>query len=731
MHRFYIIIANIRNKGVKMRIRSFLRKHLVTVEAVGLLMLLFAAYIIGQRIILPLRENKVNNSNDVSGEYEKKWGNYQFEIIGSEKTEDNPWGYTAGIINMDGEGECILLTPNTELVLEDVAEDSVISLELMIHPWVAESSDGAGILVRIRDTSGNIVAEDEINIGKEESWIPVEYHIDQYSEVSSVEFLCNNGPAGDDAADWVVIKAVSDYSSTFNDEGYVKSATYFSDEWPINFWNSEMDDMEKELRQIKEDGFDSIILVIPWKEFQISTSPIEYSEYAFENLNFVMEAASKEGLDVYTRIGYTWDYYNDLNENITERFLDILRNQTVHDAWLDYAEKLYNELRAYDNFENGFLTWEDFWGCLAVCDNLDESARVEYARSLGYQEWVEKNYSLEEYNAQYMLDFNAYAEIPVPLRSEPAMEAMYNFYDNYLNELLSETQDVFPNISMEVRLDADLVTNVEGDSEYYSHTATYSCEDSDFTATMYSIPMGFENKGERVSAEEALKKTEYILGNLVSLNGGKPVYVEQFLFMDNTPQFSYNAQIKENEIGQYLESVSTVLGKYTGGYGIWTYRDYRNNMLYNSQFGLEDRGWELSGTPEFCEDEETNSAVCHLNEGSSISQDIPEVRNHFDSSNYTISFDITKCEEESEIEICFGGESRRIRIKETGTYEITFNKNSAFDFKIEVLSGDVYVDNLCLYSFVQEGHLYNEKNEELEFISCIRILNEELSYVQY
>ena len=68
-----------------MRIRSFLRKHLVIAEAVGLLMLLFAAYIIGQRIILPLRENKANNSSDISGEYEKNGEIINLKLSGARK----------------------------------------------------------------------------------------------------------------------------------------------------------------------------------------------------------------------------------------------------------------------------------------------------------------------------------------------------------------------------------------------------------------------------------------------------------------------------------------------------------------------------------------------------------------------------------------------------------------------------------------------------------------------
>ena len=52
---------------------------------------------------------------------------------------------------------------------------------------------------------------------------------------------------------------------------YLKSVTYFGDEWPINYWGSEDENMSSNFAKIKEDGFNSIILVIPWREFQPET----------------------------------------------------------------------------------------------------------------------------------------------------------------------------------------------------------------------------------------------------------------------------------------------------------------------------------------------------------------------------------------------------------------------------------------------------------------------------
>lgn len=654
-----------------------------------------------------------------------EWEDYSIEIEGSKKTKDNPWGYTAGKIEDSDIGNCILLMPNTSLKIKEIEKYEVVSFQAELHPWVAESSDGAGIDICVMNSNGDILKEDSIEIAKEDSWVDIQYVLSDIEGASQIIFSCNNGEKNDDICDWVIIKVANKYLSNFGNDEYVRSITYFGGEWPINFWNSELETLDEDFQRIVDDGFNSIILVIPWKEFQISVNPIQYSKYPFDSLDKIMKKAQTFNLDVYARIGYSWDYYNDSNECITERFLDIMRTEDVLLAWLDYCKKMYEKLSSYPNFRDSFLTWEDFWGCLAICDNEDEQVRLDYAQTIGYQKWLGNNYDLDSYNEEFGCKYNSIDQIPIPKKSEPAMKSMYQFYDEYLNNLLAMTQEVFPNISLEVRMDADLVSNLDGENEYYSHEKTYQCENSDYTATMYGIPMGFENKGERVSAEDALNHTEYILGRLFNQNQGKPIYVEQFLFMDNTPKFSYNAQIKETEIGQYLENVAEVLDKYTRGYGIWTYRDYRNNMLYNSQFALGEKGWNTEGDPVICKSKEFNTWTCKMEQGNVLSQDIPSVRDHFPNEEYKFEFNV-KNVENAIVEIWIGTEKQELHITDKGVNEVTFLLNDSFDFKFRVKKGNIEIDDLCLYSFVQEGHLYNIDNERMEYIQSIVTLNKSL-----
>ena len=667
-----------------------------------------------------------NSSNSAKSDI--NWNGYAIDIIGSQDTDDNPWGYTAGEIT-DDTGNYILLTPNTSFMIDIAESDSLISLQTTIHPWVAESSDGAGVEVWMLDESGNILFQESITLDPDGSWYSIQYPSDLLQNATSIQFLCNNGTNDDDSCDWVIFKYSEDFLSDFGNGGYVKSATYYGNEWPINFWNSEFETVDEDFQQIKDDGFNSIIICIPWKEFQTSTQPIEYSEYAFLNLNRVMQAAERFDLDVYARVGYSWDFFNDTKEYIQDRYLGILRDPNVlRTAWLDYCRSIYATLSSYSVFQDGFLTWEDFWGCLDVCNFEDDALRINLATSIGYQDWVAQTYGLNEYNAVFECDFKTQSEIPIPQRKEPAMGAFFRFYDEYLNALLDDTQDVFPNMSMEVRLDADLVTNVDGEAYYYTHSDTFSCVDSDFTATMYGIPMGFENVGEQVGYNEAISHTDYILNNLSAQNKGKPIYVDQFLFADNTPQFSHNARIRNDEVGLYLENISSTLEKYTKGYGIWTYRDYKNNMLFNSQFALGERGWLLSNniSPRITYCEAHSSWDCHLNKGDTILQEIPIIRDHFPKEYYYLEF-VIKESYDALLECSMGNDTKILPVPSSGLYEVMFTRNDSFDLSINVLEGSVAIDNLVLYSFVQEGYLYDKNNIEEPLVKSIRILNTELS----
>lgn len=509
-------------------------------------------------------------------------------------------------------------------------------------------------------------------------------------------------------------------------EDYIKSAHYFSDEWPINFWSCELDQLDSQLDAIVQDGFNSIVLVVPWREFQPDVESGKLSDYATDKLCQILEKANEKNLGVMYRVGYIWDYVGD--EAPMGRFYQLLGDETYQAAWISYLQQLYSVSKQYPSFIGGFICWEDFWNFVqSALYSTEPEQSVDQATFVGYQKYLQDHYTLEEINNLYGTTFTDYSQIYLPNSGNPGLPLFYEFYDNWMYELLKTSQQYFPDLSMEVRLDADLVTDTQGQSSRYYHSATYPCGDASFASAMYSIPIGFPNKGERVSWQEALQQTDMVLSELLlPYSDGKSVYLEQFLYMDNTPGFEQNAQIKDGEVNTYLENVHTVLQEKSMGYGVWAYHDYANNMLYNPQFAMDFTGWETSGTAKV---EKIDDSMCaHLSAGATLQQIIPSYR----YSNMQQDTIYVRCEAWAEEPVNLtitvgGGEPQTIAVKpgDAEMWELSFPNNGNCDLSIQT-DGDIYLDNFKVYTFIQKAELYDLDGNELSCLQGIRTLNSQL-----
>lgn len=505
--------------------------------------------------------------------------------------------------------------------------------------------------------------------------------------------------------------------------GYLKSATYYSDDWVVNFWNSESRHMDQELARIAQDGFNSIILVVPWREFQPGMSPCTYNQYAWDKLDRVMDAAAAQGLSVILRVGYTWDYCGA--GNVMERYQGLMQEGTERSAWLEYVGRLYQAASSHENFCGGFLTWEDFWNFTDSSASLGNGVKGRsMAKACGYVDYARENYELEELEEMYGHKLSGYDDLYFPARDSQARSVFYGFYDQFLNELLADSQTVFPGLSMEVRLDVDPVEHKDGSQEGFMHSSTFPSGSAAYTSAMYGIPMGFMNEHERVTAAEALEKVPVFLNRLHVYSGGKPVYLDQFLFTDNTVGYEYNAQLRDDEKSLYLEGVAPILKNSTMGYGIWTYRDYGDNKLFNAQFALGMDGWRFSGGSCIVEDENGKSAM--IPSGGNIYQNLGG-RMTGNTGKDTYVKLRTGAAEKCRLTIRMGSQSRTVDVKEERKVELKFSNCRPSDFTISVSGGKgAYVDDVQVYTFVTQGELYNMDGSEGKCIEALRLMNQKL-----
>lgn len=500
---------------------------------------------------------------------------------------------------------------------------------------------------------------------------------------------------------------------------YLKSATYVSDAWVINFWNTESDNMDAELKQIAGDGFNSIILVIPWREFQPGTSPVSYNQYAFDKLDRVMRAAEDHGLWVELRVSYTWDYYEEEESRL--RFREMIGDEKLERAWLEYVEKLYQTASSYPNFHGGFITWEDFWNYMEDSTHFGTGVESKNeADRIGFQDYLERYYTLEEVMEYYkpVKPFDSFQDIHMPQKTSPAYKLLFEFYDDYLIGLLHAAQQVFPNLSMEVRLDVDPVNGNDGGLVGAHHFRTFPCGNSDYTSLMYSVAMGQENKGEKISAATALAAMDRQLNLVKMYNGGKPIYIEQLLYTDSTEEFSYNAQLVESDINLFITSLPDILQKYTNGYGVWSYWNYTNNPLYNSQFALGKRGWDTSLAEVV---ERDGSKQMRIKSRGWMEQEIgSRIGGKFTHRNY-VRF-TADSDAPVTLSVTLGKVTKEVQVNGKGQYDLDFGR---LDYdKIRFRSGkEVYVDNIHVYNFIQDGRLHDIENNELSSMDAVRTLN--------
>lgn len=504
--------------------------------------------------------------------------------------------------------------------------------------------------------------------------------------------------------------------------GYLKAATYVSDAWVINFWNTESDHMEEELAQIAADGFNSIVLVVPWREFQPSVNPVSYNDYAFEKLDRVMRAAEEQGLWVTLRVSYTWDYY--AKEDAKNRFRDLIGEDKTREAWINYMERLYVFCSGYPNFYGGFMTWEDFWNYIEDAPSGRRETRVEEARRIGFQDYLKNDYELDLINSYYQRTepFTDYESIYIPLKDSPAYKLLYDYYDDVLMELLRDAQQVFPNLSMEVRLDVDPVNGLAGNKVGAHHFRTFPCQDSSYTALMYSVSMGQKNEGERITADQAIGEMGQQLRLVKAYNGGKPIFIDQLLYMDATEEFSYNAQLYESERSTYLVCLPPLLRQFTNGYAVWSYRNYTNNPIYNCQFALGTRGWEISRAQVR---ENHGSNWMYLEKGGSVSQQIGHRMTGKKSHENIVRFKAESSRPVT-VSVTLGQETKEVLVMGEGQYELDFGRLE-YDLITLRANGAVYLDNIDVFNFVQDGQLYDIDGGELSCLTALRQLNEAMN----
>ncbi len=373
--------------------------------------------------------------------------------------------------------------------------------------------------------------------------------------------------------------------------GYLRGAHWFGEGWAVNFWNTRLlERAAEDFAALREDGFNTVVLVIPWAGFTPTASDGRLDANRTRRLAELVDLAEDAGLNVVLRLGYAWD---SSVPGAGAWLMQVWLDETVRQAWLRHIAGIWRVVEDRPNVLFGFISWEDLWA-ITGSGAGDEEERQRLAYLTGYREWLQRYSDLETVSARYGRRFTGWEQVPVPPRTHPAFGLFFDFVDHaWIERFFKPAQDVFPTLSMEVRIDSDPVWNAPGELAYWhSHELAWDLPGAPWTTVYWAPAMGGENQGETLSPATAAERLAYQMRRLRRVTGDRPIFIDQFLVEDFTPGFEMNGRLAPAAIDDFLREAAPVLRRYTHGYSLWAWRDYRHNAVPSPDFSVLAGNWD-------------------------------------------------------------------------------------------------------------------------------------------
>ncbi len=428
---------------------------------------------------------------------------------------------------------------------------------------------------------------------------------------------------------------MTDFNQFKIPENKLVATHLFPHSWAPDFWSSlDLEELDSYLQQIIDNGFNTVVIVVPWVGFQLNTDPIEYYSPYFQRLSHLIAAIKAKQLQLILRLGYSHDKGPESSPNEFDRQMWVVANPQVRAAWFDYLDKLWDLVKDQAHVLGGFLCWEDFFW-LEMC-RLEAPQRLEYAASCGYHAYLADNYSLDELSSIYQTEFDDVSQVPLPSYGGLGMREFCQFWDTQLvEEIFVPAKTHFPALTMEVRVDSELEQHT---GRYIDHHQTYDLDgDTPLVIIYYSPAWGASNQGGADALKQIYENLYTLLGQ-VCVYTKKSVFIDQFNFIDNTPGFERNTRIEEAELKDFIEGLSHVFEGTIVGYGLWSFHDVPANVLHNSHFQWDYPCWQLDKA-------EQHTGWVEIAEGGSIVQTVKTVPGA-GVENFIFDFELASCEGE-------------------------------------------------------------------------------------
>jgi len=385
---------------------------------------------------------------------------------------------------------------------------------------------------------------------------------------------------------------VGTHSRPSSSSVYLRAAHWFGDAWQINFWNTDLEAIvERDFQRIVDDGFNTVVLVVPWPGFAPDPRVGDLDPERSARLLGLMRTAEDFGLRVVLRVAYSYD---SSESQVGTRLTRLWFDDGYLEGWLEYLESLWELVRDEPNFEFAFFSWEDLWALTHFADT-GLPTRLRAAKDTDFRSWLASRYALEDLEEYYRQPFSSWSEVPLPRRNEPAFRLFLEFLDHsWIERFFVPARNRFPKLSMEIRIDSDAVRDGEELLEWYGHQDAWDLPGAEWVTLYWSPAMGGLNTGESLSPELAAERLEWWLRQVGSHIGDKKIFIGQFLAQDFTPGYERNGRVPGAQIHEFLERAGDVLAQWSSGYGLWAWADYGHDAIAFPEFGFDLESWEYA-----------------------------------------------------------------------------------------------------------------------------------------
>ncbi len=522
-------------------------------------------------------------------------------------------------------------------------------------------------------------------------------------------------------------------------ERLVVACHFFGDHSPFGFWDDQQLDRVPELLEtVRNDGFNTIVLVVPFEPFIEQQPKLGLNPWYWERLRLVIKMAHEANLQVILRLCYPHSTSPDNQTYLVHRQMKMLDEQRTRTWLATYFQKVAEVVRDSPAYAGAFLSWEDFW---IVFDHPPKLAEVDRARIATEvelpglaTEWVNDAQIQKVLGAET----STWPTGIVPMPSSPAQVLWMKWFDHFLFDFVAGcAREFLPEITFEIRSDGHPI-DVGGEVFWANFELLRDTQHRRYG--YWGAYYGATNAGEVLTAHEAMRGLEYSLDVTNGTGKYANIVLEQFNIVDNTLVFSgAHARIQPGELPRFLSLAAPVFARRTAGYGLWTYRNYRENWLANSAFQRGLDGWSPTGAVEAVRDQPQTKHSVSLAPNAGISQSIHGMLRlqaplsiypafnlllHIaDTAGNALTHETVLVRVGDTNGVPAGHEGGRLRyvfpkeVVSEGQFEFSLRNEST-----QMLT----ISEMCFYAYEQLGGLYDADHQTLPLAEDIRKFNLDL-----